>query len=95
LTELVETILTLGGCEVLEQRLQNHSANPSTPQEDTENKYLWQMIHKDMIHTVTIPEDLKRAGYTFVSITEQKHGCTLMNQYYFRKQKGPPYDSDN
>ena len=46
LIELEETMVKLGGCESLEKRLRDHSANPLTPEEDTEGKYIWRFRRK-------------------------------------------------
>lgn len=43
---LTHAMEVLGGCEVLEERLQDHHANPLTPQEDTNSEYVWQILHQ-------------------------------------------------
>ena len=82
--DLAETMVTLGGCESLEQRLRDQSTNPLTPEEDTEDKYLWQVIHQSEFSNFSIPPDYANAGYTFAAMGTKGYN---MHQYYLRKPR--------
>lgn len=64
LTELTETMLTLGGCTTLEEKLKHHSNNPMTPEEDTDERYTWTRI-ENLVDRER--EDMLAKGFSFTT----------------------------
>ena len=85
LTELEETVRTLGGCDDLEKRLKDCSANPLIPKEDTSDSFEWTFLETETY--MPIDEDdvrkLREAGFSYCSWA--KDGS--LNRHIFRKSK--------
>ena len=93
LEELEETMYKLGGCATLESKLHNHNffvlpadENPKSPAEDTNNRFLWQIVYKE--HTEYKMNEhffaLEKKGYSFVGSHEEGYTTVVL---YFRKEK--------
>lgn len=87
LTELLETVATLGGCMNLEEKLKDLSKNPLTPEEDTENEYVWGILQADIYQSDKM-DDIKRKGYSYTTSRKLEQYGSIT--HYFRAPKGTP-----
>ncbi|CAB9524362.1 expressed unknown protein [Seminavis robusta] len=88
LTQLVDAMTTLGGCEQLEASLKNLQTNPLTPQDDTNNEYVWHVLQTLKYSSLSVydTEVLRsKAGCAYASaIKDPKSGVVT---HYFRAKK--------
>lgn len=86
-TELVETITTLGGCEELEERFQEHHFNPLTPEQDTNGDFEWQALQKGEFARISEydVQDMHKLGFSYVSATKDPNSNMVTHLY--RKQR--------
>lgn len=89
LTVLTQTMATLGGCKVLEQRLKDHHGNPLTPEEDTNNDYEWHILR--ISKTADIRMDtlttFANAGYNYTTSILDPLGGGIMATHLYRKKR--------
>lgn len=90
LKELAETLVVLGGCQALEERLRHHHTgsviNPMTPEEDIEDKYDWHMTEDAAYTDRMFGKALIKEGYTLASV--EARDDYSRPRFYLRKPKG-------
>lgn len=94
LKDLIETMATLGGCDVLERRLKDHHANPLTPEDDSNDRYEWHILRYGKYHDIDDHEMVRMKKYGF-SFTTSKMEHDQIN-FYYRAKKGaahPPVEN--
>ena len=92
LDQLIETMATLGGCATLEERLRNHSFNnPLTPDEDVNDKYVWQVLGKSKYASGLDSDDQQdfvENGFFYTGTATESDANGILH-HYFRKKKKP------
>ena len=83
--QLLDAITTLGGCDVLEQRLRNRTdGGPLTPEEDMEGKYEWSFMSRCNTATIKYNDvaEYTSKGFSYAGVKEDG----IMRTHLFRKK---------